>query len=289
MSSESRSVELLEARRLLSSVELARGGVLRVVGDDNVDDSIVLSLSGDQVSVVLNGGEAQLFKQSDVRGIRAHGMSGNDTLTVNESGGALGVRVFANGGEGNDVFTGGAEADAFHGGAGDDQLNGGAGRNVLHGGDGNDGLAGGDDRDVIYAGGGDDDVAGNGGRDFLRGGAGNDTLRGNLGNDLMFGEAGDDVLHGDEDSDVLVGGGGNDLLDAGEGNNFLFALEGTDTLGAGAGNDRAFVSKGGGDTVDLGTGENTVREADVRSFVRNFRRIHLREIGFLLRHMFELR
>ena len=290
MTSPVNSIETLEARTFLSTVELTDRGVLRIVGDDNVDDVIVLGVSGEQVSVVVNGGEAQLFDKKDVRGIRVHGMSGNDSVTVDEAGGALGERLFANGGEGNDTLTGGAEADAFYGGAGDDQINGGGGKNLLHGGDGADGITGGDDRDVIYAGPGNDDVSGLGGRDFVRGGAGNDLLRGNTGHDLLFGEAGDDVLHGDEDNDALVGGAGNDNLEAGEGNNVLVALDDADTLTGGTGNDRAIVRDEESLTLDLGAGENNVTEASLRSLIRAFRGGRLfREIGFLARHLMELR
>src|SRR5687767_13758819 len=56
MTSPAGLIETLEARTFLSTVELTDRGVLRIVGDDNVDDVIVLGVSGEQVSVVVNGG-----------------------------------------------------------------------------------------------------------------------------------------------------------------------------------------------------------------------------------------
>ena len=282
-----RLIETLESRRLLSSVTLGSNGVLRVVGDDDVTDQIMLRLDGDQVSVVVNGGDAQLFDKAAVRLIRVHGRGSDDAVTIDESNGALGERVEINGGEGNDVLTGGAGGETIIGAGGDDHINGNGGNDLLNGGEGNDVITAGDQRDVIYGGPGDDDVTAGGGRDFVRGGAGNDTLRGNAGADYLFGEAGNDEITGDEDADVVVGGQGDDAVHAGEGNNFIFALDGVDTVTAGAGNDRAFVSAE--DTVDLGAGRNVQRELTARDFVRRFPREFNREIGFLLRHVFELR
>ena len=281
--------ESLESRRLLSSVTLHSNGVLRVVGDDEVTDQITLRLSGDQVSVIVNGGDAQLFDKADVRLIRVHGRGGNDAITIDESNGALGERVEINGGEGNDVLTGGTGSETIIGAGGDDQIHGNGGSDLLNAGDGNDVITAGEQRDLIYAGPGDDDVTAGGGRDFVRGGAGNDTLRGNAGADFLFGEAGSDEIHGDEDADVLVGGQGDDALHAGEGNNYIFALDGADTVTAGDGNDRAYVGTGPGDQIDLGGGRNVERELNVRELLRRFHRDLIREIGFLLRHVYELR
>ena len=284
-----RLIETLESRRFLSSVTLGSNGVLRVVGDDDVTDQVMLRLDGDQVSVVVNGGTAQLFDKADVRLIRVNGRGGNDAVTIDESNGALGERVEINGGEGDDVLTGGAGAETITGAGGDDRINGNGGSDLLNGGEGNDVITAGDQRDLVYGGPGDDDLTAGGGRDFVRGGAGNDTLRGNAGADYLFGEAGNDEINGDEDPDVLVGGQGDDALHAGEGNNFIFALDGADTVTAGDGNDRAYVGSGAGDQIDLGGGRNVQRELNVRELLRRFHRDLIREIGFLLRHVYELR
>jgi Ca2+-binding RTX toxin-like protein len=68
---------------------------------------------------------------------------------------------------GNDVITGGNEADRLDGGAGDD---------VLYGGTGNDVLIGDSGNDTLTADGGDDTVTGGSGNDVLNGGTGNDTF-----------------------------------------------------------------------------------------------------------------
>ena len=64
---------------------------------------------------------------------------GDDTLDVAPGVGAL-IAVTADGGEGNDRFTGGDEADTFLGGLGDDTLTPGTGSDTANGQDGNDTL-----------------------------------------------------------------------------------------------------------------------------------------------------
>jgi Ca2+-binding RTX toxin-like protein len=290
MSSHAHLVETLESRRLLATVALSANGILRVVGDDALGDAFVLSLSDDEVSVVANGAPAQLFDKAEVRLIRVHGRGGDDTVTIDETNGALGERVEIDGGAGNDILNGSAGAERITGGEGDDQINGNGGSDWINGAAGDDVITAGNGRDVIYGGPGNDDVTAGGGRDFVRGGIGNDTLRGNAGFDTLFGEHGNDEIHGDEDADVVIGGLGNDVVHAGEGNNFIFALDGSDTVTAGSGNDRAFVGTAqGGDQVDLGAGRNVLREITGRDLVRRFHREFSREIGFLLRHLYELR
>ena len=80
---------------------------------------------------------------------------------------AIGVRILADGGAGDDVLLCGA---------GDDVLLGGAGA------------------DVAFAGGGDDVALGGAGDDVLRGEAGDDVLDGGPDDDVLLGNAGDDVL-----------------------------------------------------------------------------------------------
>jgi Ca2+-binding RTX toxin-like protein len=290
MSPHAHLVETLESRRLLATVALGSNGVLRVVGDDAVDDAVVLSLSGDEISVAANGDAAQLFDRADVRLIRVHTRGGADTVTVDESNGALGRRVEIDGGADDDNLTGGAGAERITGGDGADRITGNGGSDWINGAAGDDVITAGDGRDILYGGPGNDDVTAGAGRDFVRGGIGSDTLRGNAGTDMLFGEQGNDELQGDEDADILVGGLGDDMMHAGEGNNFIFALDGADTVTAGGGADRAFVASAqGGDQIDLGAGRNVQRQISARDFIRRFHRDFSREIGFLLRHLYELR
>src|SRR4051812_43473846 len=118
MNPQRSDLESLESRCLLSSAALA-GRTLRVAGDDSVDDTIVVSVNGDNFQVMINGGTAQTFAKTDVKRIAIDGKSGNDTITVDESGGALGVNVIVRGGDGNDNIHTGTENDEISAGAGD--------------------------------------------------------------------------------------------------------------------------------------------------------------------------
>jgi len=64
-------------------------------------------------------------------------LAGNDSLTTTPG---IGIAVVADGGAGNDTFTGADEPDTFSGGSGDDALDPGAGNDVADGGEGNDAL-----------------------------------------------------------------------------------------------------------------------------------------------------
>ncbi len=76
-----------------------------------------------------------------------------------------------NGTNGNDTYTGGADADSILGNGGNDTLRGGGGNDTILGGTGNDNLYGDD---------GDDSVLGGTGRDRLIGGRGNDLFDGGV-------------------------------------------------------------------------------------------------------------
>jgi hypothetical protein len=131
------------------------------------------------------------------------------------------------------------------------------------------------------------------GNDTLNGGSGLDTLRGGSGNDFLSGNDGNDALIGEADDDQLVGGSGVDIADFTAGTGATVDLQNTsspqdtgagmDTLTAieningstsgrdeltgdagpntfiGAGGDDLFnVTDGGSDTVQCGTGQDTV-------------------------------
>jgi Ca2+-binding RTX toxin-like protein len=92
------------------------------------------------------------------------------------------------------------------GGNGNDLLTGGGGRNVILGGVGYDILHGASGDDVMLGGAGNDDIFGGSGNDVLVGGDGNDILDGGTGRDVIIGSQDEDTLKGGNDEDVLIGG-----------------------------------------------------------------------------------
>ena len=112
-------------------------GLLTEFGD-NADNSIVTSrdaagrilVNGGAVPVI--GGTATVANTSM---IQAFGLGGDDTITLDESNGALpAANLF--GGAGNDTITGGSGNDLLFGQDGDDTLFGKGGNDLLFGGDG---------------------------------------------------------------------------------------------------------------------------------------------------------
>lgn len=139
------------------------------------------------------------------------GMWGDDAISVSNSYGGRGLRVY--GGSGNDTIraTGqlhGSGGHAVWGGTGDDVIvlaNVDIAQPVTHvarGEAGNDSITGSDGRDVLF---GDD------GADVLRGGAGDDLLFGGTGNDRLYGHEGDDFLDGGPGRDSVNGDDGEDM------------------------------------------------------------------------------
>ncbi len=137
---------------------------------------------------------------------------GNDTVTIGNLTGALNlVRIDSRLDGGNDVLNGTAQLHAgirifAQGGAGDDVMTGGAGNDSFSGNAGNDVITGNAGNDMIY---------GNLGNDTLSGDDGNDSLNGNDGTDTLLGGDDNDTLNGggfDADPDVLVGGTGADTF-----------------------------------------------------------------------------
>jgi Ca2+-binding RTX toxin-like protein len=116
------------------------------VGDGRADAVIINGTGGEDVVTV--AGDASgvsvlgLAAQVNITG----GETANDRLTVNTLGGddvvaasgltADAMALVANGGDGDDVFIGGAGNDTLNGGAGDDVLIGGPGADILDGGPG---------------------------------------------------------------------------------------------------------------------------------------------------------
>jgi len=160
-------------------------GLLSVFGD-NLDNSIIASRDA-AGSIFINAGAVSVTgghpTVANTVMIQVFGQGGNDTISLDESNGAL-------------------PAAQLFGGAGNDTLTGGSGNDLLFGGSGNDTLLG------------------KGGNDLLFGGSGNDTLTGGDGDDQMFGESGNDrmIWNPGDDSELMEGGDGNDTAEVNGGN-----------------------------------------------------------------------
>jgi Ca2+-binding RTX toxin-like protein len=234
-------------------------------------------------AVPIAGGKATVANTTRIQGF---GLGGNDTISLDESNGALpGADLF--GGGGNDTLTGGSGADQLFGEAGNDTLLGKGGDDLLFGGAGNDVLIGGTGNDQVFGQDGDDRMIWNPGEgsDLFEGGAGNDTAEVNGGNGaevfnitangsrVLFERAspapftidigttenlvlnangGDDVITAGNGLAGLIqltldGGAGNDTITGGDGNDLLLGGDGNDIVNGGRGND----------TAQLGTGDDT--------------------------------
>jgi Ca2+-binding RTX toxin-like protein len=160
-------------------------GVLTLFGD-NLDNTVAVSRDA-AGKILANGGAIQISggtpTVANTSLIQVFGLGGNDTITLNESNGAL------------------PKANLF-GGAGNDTMTGGSGNDMLFGQSGNDTLLG------------------KGGADFLFGGSENDVLTGGDGDDQMFGESGNDrmIWNPGDDSDLMEGGAGTDTAEVNGGN-----------------------------------------------------------------------
>src|SRR5207344_1925398 len=158
---------------------------LSVIGD-SLDNPIVVNRDAagrillNNGAVLIQGGTATVANTSV---IQVFGQAGNDTISLDESNGALPAAQ-------------------------------------LFGGDGNDTLTGGSGNDMLFGQAGNDTLLGKGGNDFLFGGAGNDTLIGGAGDDQVFGEAGNDLMiwNPGEGNDILEGGDGTDTAEVNGGN-----------------------------------------------------------------------
>src|SRR5260221_6549021 len=160
-------------------------GLLSVFGDDG--DNVIVTSRDAAGQILVNGGAVPVrggtATVANTATIQVFGNGGNDTISLDESNGALpAAQLF--GGAGNDVLTGGSGADQLFGGAGNDTL------------------------------------LGKGGNDLLFGGAGNDTLIGGTGDDQVFGEAGNDplILNPGDGTDLFEGGDGTDTAEVNGGN-----------------------------------------------------------------------
>ena len=158
---------------------------LTVFGDDHKNATTVSSQccrypSGQWRRRPVTGGQATVANTTE---IEMFGLAGDDTITLDESNGALpSAQLF--GGDGNDILTGGSSGD------------------------------------LLFGQNGNDTLLGKGGNDLLFGGAGNDTLTGGTGDDQVFGEAGNDrmIWNPGDGNDLLEGGDGTDTAEVNGGN-----------------------------------------------------------------------
>ncbi len=131
------------------------------------------------------------------------GKDGGDRITNLTS-----LKMYAEGGRGNDVMAAGSNGDTMHGNSGINHISGGAGIDFLYGGE---------FTDTIIGWGGDDHLYGNGGDDFIYGDSTNndstiaigfDDIDGGEGNDKIWGGRGDDEIYGRNGNDEVWAGWG---------------------------------------------------------------------------------
>lgn len=238
------ALEQLEGRCLLS-----RGPRLwTITGDHNLQDpsdQIVIDRDPANTTTLratVNGTVVSTRPDRRVSGIRIIAGNGSDSVTIDESAGAIAIPVSVYGGTGDDEITGGSGRDSLDGGAGQDSLDGGNGNdrlrggtdaNRLEGGAGADNLRGGPANDTIWGGDGDDRLEGLDGRDRMQGGDGMDTILGGPGDDTLVGH-GDDPASDDATAQARALGPAtppdSDFLDGGDGDNVLVGTDGEDAL-----------------------------------------------------------
>jgi Ca2+-binding RTX toxin-like protein len=145
------------------------------------------------------------------------------------------VALFGYGG--NDTILGGTLNDWLEGDAGNDIISADQGNDTVFGGTGDDTLYGLEGADRLYGDDGADRIEGNTGDDYLFGGDGDDILSGGGGLDTIFGGAGDDILTSDRaDSTADYSRGMGDKLDGGDGDDRIIFTN-NDTIYGGAGSD----------------------------------------------------
>jgi Ca2+-binding RTX toxin-like protein len=266
----------------------SRSGVLSVFGD-KLDNSIVASRDAAGTILINKGAVSVVGDQPTVGNtsvIQVFGQGGNDTISLDESNGALpAAQLF--GGAGNDALSGGSGNDLLFGQAGNDILNGKAGNDQLFGGSDNDVLDGGAGDDQVFGESGNDRMIWNpgGGNDLMEGGDGIDTAVVNGGNGaetftltpngtrvrfdrtspapffLDIGTTENFVLNMNGGDDVFTAGNGlapliSLTVDGGDGNDTITGGDGNDTLLGGNGND-VIIGGRGNDTLRGGSGDDT--------------------------------
>src|SRR5262245_60038534 len=137
-------------------------GFLNVYGDA-LDNTITISRDA-AGKILVNGGAVPIrtgtATVANTVSIQVFGLAGNDTISLDETNGAL-PRSFLYGGDGNDVLIGGSGTDSLFGQAGNDTITGGRGHDVAQ-------LGTGDDTFVWNPGDGSDTVEGQDGFDRMQ-------------------------------------------------------------------------------------------------------------------------
>jgi Ca2+-binding RTX toxin-like protein len=199
-------------------------GILTVLGD-GLSNSITISRDA-AGRILVNGGAIPVTggtpTVANTALVQVFGLAGADTISLDESDGAL-PRANLFGGIQNDTLTGGSGSDRLFGQSGNDTL------------------------------------LGRGGTDFLFGGSENDTLTGGDADDQVFGEGGNDRMlwNPGDDTDLNEGGDGNDTVEVNGGGN---AEQFTATAnGARVRFDRLDPAPF---AIDIGTSEKLVLEAN---------------------------
>src|SRR3954452_13026465 len=272
----------------ISAIFDPTAGLLTVLGEQ-LDDTVTASRDA-AGNILVNGGAVPVAggtpTVANTTNLQLFGQGGNDTLTLDETNGALpAAQLF--GGAGNDVLTGGSGDDELFGQAGNDTLNGKGGNDLLFGGAGNDVLTGGAGNDQVFGGAGNDRLIWNpgDGSDLFDGGDGIDTAEVNGGNgaetftitangsrvrfdrvspapfNIDIGTTENLVVHANGGDDVITAGNGlapliHLTLDGGAGNDTITGGDGDDMLIGGEGNDLVTGGRGA-DTALLGTGDDT--------------------------------
>jgi Ca2+-binding RTX toxin-like protein len=243
---------------------------------------------GADLVVRIEGG-VELSRAVDVTVLSISGSTGDDVVTVLDSGTFVDTPIVFTGGDGNDRFDASLTTGVVN-------LTGNGGDDVLIGGSGNDTLNGGTGKDELVGNAGDDLVQGQGSTgDTLDGGDGNDTLNGGSGNDLireffagdavltnatMTGRGSDTVI--DAERAELTGGGAAQTidvstffsmgltsvtLDGGDGNDTLLGSDGSDVLVGSGGSDR-IEGNAGHDRIIGGSGADTLIGGDGDDFIK---------------------
>ena len=291
------SFEQLGTRIMPAVNAFFTAGHLTILGDAH-DNTIVVSRDT-AGTLQVNGGAVKVHggtpTVANVAKVHIFGLGGNDTLSLDESNGALpSANIF--GGSGNDTLIGGSAADILFGQAGNDTLLGKSGDDQLFGGAGNDVLTGGSGVDRVFGEAGNDRMIWNpgDGSDLNNGGSGIDTVEvnGGIGSeaflatvindhilfervdpapfaiDIVTSESlvlnmngGDDTFfaNGNIAGLIVDGGAGEDTIVGGAGNDLLIGGDGNDFIDGNQGIDRALL--GAGDDFfrwDPGDGSDTV-------------------------------
>jgi Ca2+-binding RTX toxin-like protein len=282
--------EPLEPRRMLAITAAfsPATGVLNVFGD-SLDNTIEISRNP-AGGVLVNGGAVSIVggapTVANTTLMQVFGMSGDDTITLNEANGAL-PRANLFGGAGTDTMTGGSGADMVFGQSGGDTLLGKGGADLLFGGSASDTATGGDADDQVFGQSDDDRMVWNPGddTDLNEGGAGVDSVEVNGGGGPeVFTTTANGVRVrfdrldpspfaidiGTSENLVLNANGGNDsfsatgnlaalikiTVDGGAGEDTLLGSNGADMLLGGDGND--FIDgQQGVDVALMGAGNDT--------------------------------